>query len=43
MFDIYFIHGWGFDKSFWLPASKYIKQNLTLTFHAYLSEPDANE
>jgi len=27
MFDIYFIHGWGFDKSFWLPASKYIKQN----------------
>tara|TARA_B100000524_G_scaffold240714_1_gene128610 strand:- start:19 stop:684 length:666 start_codon:yes stop_codon:yes gene_type:complete len=27
MFDIYFIHGWGFDKSFWLPSAKYIKQN----------------
>ena len=27
MFDIYFIHGWGFDKSFWFPTSKYIEQN----------------
>ena len=27
MFDIYFIHGWGFDKSFWFPKAKYLKQN----------------
>ena len=27
MFDIYFVHGWGFDKSFWFPAAKYVKQN----------------
>ncbi len=27
MFDIYFIHGWGFDKNFWLPTTKYIKKN----------------
>ena len=27
MFNIYFIHGWGFDKNFWLPAAKYLEQN----------------
>ena len=36
MFDIYFIHGWGFDKSFWLPTSKYIKQNELIRSLFYL-------
>ena len=25
--DIYFIHGWGFDKSFWKPVCKKIEEN----------------
>ncbi len=25
MFNLYFVHGWGFEKSFWLPVSKILK------------------
>ncbi len=36
MFDIYFIHGWGFDKSFWFPAAKYLKQNKLIKSFFYI-------
>ena len=36
MFEIYFIHGWGFDKSFWFPAAKYIEQNTSIKSIFYI-------
>ena len=31
MFNLYFVHGWGFEESFWLPVSKILegKKNIT--------------
>ena len=30
MFNLYFVHGWGFEESFWLPVSKILdgKKNI---------------
>lgn len=25
MFNLYFVHGWGFEESFWLPVGKILE------------------
>ena len=36
MYNIYLVHGWGFDKSFWFPTVKYIKQSPLVKSYFYI-------